>query len=131
MRAIQKREDVFDFDSWAALAKYDQEAFEESRQERIREVIEKSVHNGGNGRRLRGLQCRIDMERRRARTPLKACIRLSSMMWDSVVDLSETLEQCSGMVDPAKGGMFSAMVPERKYAPAKLIRFPGRKPTQR
>lgn len=69
-----------DFDEWAQLAKTDREAFEARR----RAVIEETINQVPEDRRqrLRGLQFRIDMERRRARTPLGACIRLSSMMWD-------------------------------------------------
>lgn len=36
-------------------------------------------------RRLRGLQFRIDMVRRRARTPMGACLKISSMMWESLL----------------------------------------------
>jgi len=35
---------------------------------------------------MRGLQNRIDMERLRARTAMKACLRISSMMWDSFLE---------------------------------------------
>lgn len=46
--------------------------------------------------RLRGLQWRIDQIRRTARTPLASCIRISRMMWDSVLGeggLHETLNR--------------------------------------
>jgi hypothetical protein len=38
-----------------------------------------------NRERLRRLQWRIDQERRLARTPLAACIRISRMMWRAVL----------------------------------------------
>lgn len=81
---------AYDFDTWAALARNDPEGFEAKRQE----LIEAAIQNRfGCERRLRGLQFRIDLERDKARTPLKACLRLSSLMWDSFADLREGLER--------------------------------------
>lgn len=78
----------FNFDEWSCLARVAPDEFETRRHS----AIEKLIANGTNARRLRGLQCRIDLERIRARTPLKACLRLSSMMWDS-------LDQCRGALN--------------------------------
>jgi len=75
----------FDFDEWSALARTDPEAFDLKR----REMIDESIGHGVDQRRLLGLQCRIDLERIRAHTPLKACLRLSSLMWDSFHELHE------------------------------------------
>lgn len=74
---------AFDFDEWASLAKANPHAFEERRQALIDNFL--GQFPDPERRRLRGLQFRIDMERRRARTPMAACIRLSSMMWDSLL----------------------------------------------
>lgn len=41
--------------------------------------------------RLRGLQFRIDMERRRCHNPLASCIKISAMMHESLVRLSRLL----------------------------------------
>ncbi|MDK2777538.1 MAG: DUF3135 domain-containing protein [Pseudomonadota bacterium] len=41
--------------------------------------------------RLRGLQFRIDAERRRASNPLSACLRLSAMMNDSLHAMLDAL----------------------------------------
>lgn len=71
----------FDFDEWQLLAMQDPDAFEQRRQDCITDLIERAPLP--RQRRLRGLQFRIDMERRRARTPLGACIKISAMMWDS------------------------------------------------
>lgn len=69
-------EEEFDFDFWAELARSDPEAFNRRR----RELLEKAIrHSTSDKQRLRGLQCRIDLERKKARVPLKACIRLSSL----------------------------------------------------
>jgi len=73
----------FDFDEWARLARTDRHAFEARRLALIEAFIRQFP--GPDQRRLRGLQFRIDMERRRARTPMAACLRLSAMMWDSLL----------------------------------------------
>ncbi len=70
-----------DFDEWAALAQTDPAAFEERRSSLIEDFIQNSPNH--LQRRLRGLQFRVDMERRRARTPMGACVRISGMMWDA------------------------------------------------
>lgn len=74
---------LFDFDEWSRLAKTDPAAFEARRLA----LIETHLHRFPplDQRRLRGLQFRIDMERRRARTPMAACLRLSAMMWESLL----------------------------------------------
>ena len=80
--------DTFDFDEWATLAKSEPEAFERRR----REYVEHLISDSTNIRRMRGLQCRIDMERIRARTELKACLRIYSLMWDSFLDCQNALD---------------------------------------
>lgn len=72
-----------DFDTWANLARTDPEAFESLRQAAIEQCIANAPAE--NRDRLRRLQWRIDQERRRAGTPLGACIRLSRMMWQSLL----------------------------------------------
>lgn len=69
------------FDEWAALAQTDPAAFEARRSSLIEDFIQNSPNH--LQRRLRGLQFRVDMERRRARTPMGACVRISGMMWDA------------------------------------------------
>ena len=85
MKAHPSRDSGFDFDEWSVLARTDPETFDLKRQE----MIDESIGHGTDQRRLRGLQCRIDLERMRAHTPLKACLRLSSLMWDSFNELHE------------------------------------------
>ncbi|NIR97928.1 MAG: DUF3135 domain-containing protein [Gammaproteobacteria bacterium] len=72
------------FDAWVALASADPEAFETRRKQLIDQVIQKASRPEQR-HRLRCLQWRIDMERRRARTPMAACLRIYRMMWDSVL----------------------------------------------
>lgn len=81
---------AYDFDEWAVLARTDPEGYERLRLETIEEVIGKG---SGCQRALRGLQWRIDQERRKSRTPLKACISISSMMWDSFYELNDGLNR--------------------------------------
>lgn len=80
---------TFDFESWAALARDNPEEFERRRQAEIRKVIDARPDLKP---RLEGLQFRIDAERTLARTPLKACLRISTMMWNSFYDLKDELE---------------------------------------
>lgn len=79
----------FDFETWAALAQSDRAEFERRRKVAVDEVI--ATASPEHQPRLRALQWRIDVERQRAATPLAACIRISSMMWDSFYELHATL----------------------------------------
>lgn len=88
MESVCLFEEGFDFDFWAELARSDPESFDRRRQELLETAIRQYK---GDKRRIRGLQCRINMERIKARVPLKACIRLSSLMWDSFCELNECL----------------------------------------
>jgi hypothetical protein len=89
----------FDFDTWALLAREDPEEFERKRRAAIDNLIASSPENQ---RRLAGIQFRIDMERRLAHTPLKACLRLSEMMWDTFLELQPALaEMCSHTANAA------------------------------
>lgn len=72
-----------DFDEWQALAKSDPQEFEARRTQVIEDFIQSAPDD--LQRRLRGLQFRVDMERRRAANPLSACMRISDMMWDAVL----------------------------------------------
>jgi len=66
----------FNLNEWFKLAEEDIEAFEVEREKLLKAFIE----SGCNKRQLNGLQFRINMERRRAKNPLDACIRISKMM---------------------------------------------------
>ena len=72
----------FDFEEWALLAKTDPQAFEARREEVIAQLI-----SGASPRmqtRLRGMQWRINMDRRRASNPLSSCMQIFNQMWTSV-----------------------------------------------
>lgn len=109
--------EIFDFDEWSTLANTSPKEFEDRRHL----AIEKVIASGTNVRRLRGLQCRIDLERRRARTPLKACIRLSAMMWDSFLDCRDELNQFARITSKPSCARSAASHPAGE---AKIIPFP-------
>lgn len=88
----------FVFEEWAALAQSDPHAFEQQRQQYIESVI--SETSGKQRNRLERLQWRIDMERRRAATPLSACVRISRMMMDAVYGKAGLVNAIKGKVNP-------------------------------
>jgi len=78
-----KKPAEMNFDAWSELARNDPAAFESMRLAAIEAVIAEAPE--ANRERLRRLQWRIDQERRLARTPMAACLRISRMMWHSVL----------------------------------------------
>ncbi len=87
-------ENLIEFDQWAALAKTDPAAFEAKRAAAVEAAIERLPPE--RQARMRCLQWKIDRVRDRAANPMAACIKLSEMMWDSLVGpggLRDTLEQ--------------------------------------
>ena len=67
--------------------------------ERLRiELVEQLIHEAPEPyrRKLRGLQFRIDMERRKAKSPMAACITISGMMHDSFDKLRMALNEAAG-----------------------------------
>ncbi|MDY6941550.1 MAG: DUF3135 domain-containing protein [Pseudomonadota bacterium] len=93
-----ERTGKFDFDTWADLAKSDPQAFEARRCEEIERLIGSA--SAANRCRLRGLQFRIDMERRRSRTPIGGCVRLSHLMMDAFHN--QFVPCIVGDIDPSK-----------------------------
>ena len=88
----------FDIEEWQRLAREDPAEFERRRQATIDALIEQAPPE--QRERLRRLQSRIDLERRRAKTPLGATVRLQSMMWDHFGRLREALEALAGKTSP-------------------------------
>ncbi len=98
---MDKALDLPDFDQLVKLAQEDPEALEALRKNLCEALIQqapKSYHQ-----RLRGLQFKIDMERRRAKTPMAACIKLSSLMQDSFYKLRMALNEVSSQQATASG----------------------------
>lgn len=77
------------FDELLRIAEESPEQLEVLRQE----LVEDAINNAPKSyeRRLRGLQFQIDMERRRSKTPMAACIRISKMMHDHLYQLREVI----------------------------------------
>lgn len=109
---------AFNFEAWAKLARENPEEFERRREQEIREVIDARPDLR---HRLAGLQFRIDAERKLARTPLKACLRISTLMWNSFYDLKDRL-------DGLAAGIRSAESPPAAPTPRRADIIPLRRP---
>jgi len=81
--------DNFDFEDLSGLAIKDPEKFEALRVKLCNDLIKSAPKR--LQRRLNGLQFTIDMERKKAKTPLAACIKLSHMMHESLAELQQAL----------------------------------------
>jgi hypothetical protein len=90
----ETRKPLVDFDQWAVLARTDPSAFEAKRTEVIEDMIQRMPEH--KQQRMRCMQWKIDQVRNQAANPMAACIKLSEMMWDSLVGpggLREVLER--------------------------------------
>ncbi len=96
---MQSADEMTQFEALATLAQNDPEGFEAERRRLLDEFMQEVPER--HHRRLNGLQFRIDMERRRAKTPVSACLRISAMMWESFGKLQTSLQELSrGNRDP-------------------------------
>lgn len=113
-----KKTAEIDFDTWSEMARNDPRAFEAMRLAAIEAVIESAPE--ANRERLRRLQWRIDQERRLARTPMAACLRISRMMWRAVLGpggLNERFSELQGTFHGQTGE------PVTRQAPAEVLSF--------
>lgn len=110
----------FDWETWSALARNDPEAFEQRRIQATEALIASAPEQ--QRERLKALQCRIDLERRRSSSPLGACIRLSNLMWERFNELQQALNTLSGQ-DRA----VSAALPPKPAPSARIVPFPARR----
>lgn len=98
---------VDNFDELSRLAREAPEAFEKWRQQLLDEHI--GALSAERQERLRRLQWRIEQENRRSDSELGRCVRLSSMMWESLGKLQDSVEQiCSIYEGRGKAGDFDA-----------------------
>lgn len=81
----------FDFDSWAALAANDPQAFEVKREIAIQAAIDAAPER--NRERLVQLQWKLDRIRETSATPLAACVRLQELMWESLIGTDGLVER--------------------------------------
>jgi hypothetical protein len=112
---MEFKADNFDIDEWRRLAADDPQEFERRREAAIRAVIEQAPPE--HQARLLRLQARIDLERRRAKTPLGATLRLQSMMWERFGALRAALLMLSEKNTPPEE-------PMPKPRSAKVLQFP-------
>lgn len=96
MTIHETHERTFNFDQWCALAKSDPEAFEAKRQALIEQTITGAPAH--MQQRLRGLQWRVDMERKRAKNPTSACVNIYRMMWTRVYGEGGLLEALDSLM---------------------------------
>lgn len=89
------------FDQWAEIARTDPSRFEQMRLAAIEQCIGNAPP--AQQQRLRRLQWRIDQERRRASNPLAACIRVSRMMWQSLLGQGGLCERLNTLGGLARG----------------------------
>lgn len=108
----------FNFDFWAGLAQCDPEAFEDLRSRYLQLAIERASPH--HRRRLQGLQFRLDLERRRAKTPMAACLKFSELMMNSLHD--DLLPLLNGV---ATGSVNTVLQRTRRSSnePARVIPF--------
>lgn len=88
----------FDFDEWVRLAKDDPDAYEDMRKKMIREVIDNTSPEVK--RRMEGLQWQIDQVRTTSANPMASCLRISQMMWDSVLGEDGLLDNMEQLNNP-------------------------------
>lgn len=79
---------AFNFDEWALLAKQDRLAFEQKRAATLQHYITRHAKTEHDLRRLNGLQFRVDMLRRKHKTPLASCIAISQLLMTYVYQLA-------------------------------------------
>jgi hypothetical protein len=88
------------FDVLVDMARNDPQGLETLRRS-LTDAVIAAASNDTTRRRLQGLQFRVDMERRRANTPLAATIRISEMMCESLADLHRSMVS---VVEPTEPG---------------------------
>lgn len=88
--------DLPDFDTLLSLHEDDPEELEKIREDLTDAIFENAQES--TRRKLEGLQFRISMELRRARTPQARCIKISSMMHDSFAQLHHALHSPGAVI---------------------------------
>lgn len=107
---------AIDFDEWSKLAQSDAEAFERRRREVIEQLIAEAPEHMRE--RLVRLQWRVDAERRRYKHPLKSCVVIFNMMWDSVYGEHGLLDALNALTHAD-----AQPAPEQAATPARILPF--------
>ena len=79
-----------DFETLKEIAKDSPEKIEQILRDNVNALVENSSEQ--QKRRLMGLQFQIDAQRRLAKNPVDACVRISHMMHDSFLELNAALQ---------------------------------------
>jgi uncharacterized protein DUF3135 len=81
----------FDFEYWRSLHQNSPELFEQEREEWLTKLINDAPVN--YRKRLSGIKFHIDTIRSTEKNPLQTCVKLSSMMMDSINDVRMFLDE--------------------------------------
>lgn len=84
--------DLPSFDTLKQMAQKNPEALEDLRLLLTQEVID-SARSIEQKRRLEGLKFKVDMNRRKSKNPMQSCLKLSQLMWDSALDMSDKMKK--------------------------------------
>lgn len=106
----------FDFEYWSDLAQKDPAAFEVAREEKINQHISTIADNSTQDR-LRRLQWRVEMERKRSKSAMDSAARIYDMMWESVGKNFDALQDLSDQLKP------SSQRATKKRPEAKVLSF--------
>lgn len=101
----------FDFDEWAELARSDPQLFEKRRRQAVGQVIASAPR--AQQPRLRGLQWRVDIIRKKYKDPRVSTHRIFSLMWESVYGTN-------GLLDALH---LKDMSVDSRQKPASILRF--------
>lgn len=94
------------FEQWLEIAQQDADTFESMRLAAIEEIIASAPEK--NRERLRCLQWRIDQERRLSKSPMGACIRISRMMWETLVGEESLTSHLHSLAESCEPGGHTA-----------------------
>ncbi len=86
-----------EFSDWVHLAQNDPQRFEALRQKAIESCINQAPRQCRE--RLKGLQWRVDIIRQRSANPMAACIKISNLMWESLLGDNGLLQRLEGGLD--------------------------------
>ncbi|MEZ5506414.1 MAG: DUF3135 domain-containing protein [Gammaproteobacteria bacterium] len=103
-----------EFDTLREMAQNDPEGLERLRGQPGDQLIR--AHRKPTAENWCGLQFRVDMERRRAKSPMAACIAISAMMHDSFDQLRQALNEAAGNASVMGGSQHDTMT-EAKVLP--------------
>lgn len=114
----------FDFDHWSELAEKDPDAFEERRSAVIRQTIEQAP--APMRRRLQGIQWQVDNIRERSNNPMAACLKISNLMWKSVLEKDGLLDSLNSLGNTTLGNPDSPL--RTRKPPATVLTFDRPRP---